>query len=1017
MKNSLSALLAVALLGLVSTFAHAEEPAARFLKALRENGYHELAIEYLTHLENSDLVSPEFKKTIPFEKAEMLIDSLSRIRNLEEWESRLSEAENLLKQFAAASNEPDVIAKTNLIRGNMYRQRARVYLRQGESDRLTAAEKKALAEKTREMLGKSAKNYAEAQSKMASYLKDFQIDPADPESENKWRRLRSTFTQIRYNIPVVTEQRADTYPMGSPQYKLFLKQALDEYRVVSEKYPKFRAGLDAALSSARCEYKLENDVEALFILEQFFELQSTSKTKDLRRRAILLGTQCWDRQDPFPFQEVITVCEPTVRILSKPELRESDWLQVQLVLAKAYRAKAQFVSKEKKPGVAAHARRLNSDAVRMAKNVARTPGPSRDPARALLADWNLKISDSKSTDAAPESFVDARQKGQDVVSDIESIMEDIAAIRAKPASTPEEQKAIQTELDDAKLRLSAQSDMALGFFQLALSMKDDQTEREELNRIRYYQSFCYFTTQRYYESALIGEFLFDHYPSLNWTRQSVALSIRSYVQLIADSPDEDHEFEIAKLNSLTRHTLTKWPGSNEASLAARLSAVTAMQNGDFDTAIELLEKIPADYPSRSRLAARLGQKLWFQHKSTANSDDEASQKVKIQQAKKYLLDGLKDVELADLNYEEALAALLLVDAHLALGENELALKRLESEKIAPLDLVKAQHQAIFGSKSAKLFVKETYKSAIKAYLVALKSGKNQQDLINRVRGVIQALQADAEKSDNPNDKRRLTTIYRMIATELKSQFDSMNSPEEKTAFGNTIATFLGSIEQNATDARTVLWAGSTLLAIATSLKQDSIDDAAKPLFKQAVSALTRAEKIGFKNQPNAKAYSIELRRQRALAERGAGNYDSAISQFSELLKESPNQLNIQIDAALTLHQSAKASSRADGFREAMMGRDEFRDPKTRKTTKAIWGWRKIFSATRNNKKFTSQFTTATFYLIESRFEYGKLKPSDKAIKSAATELKNFKRRDPSLGGTQWKKKFEELEKRINNKLK
>ena len=81
----------------------AEEPAEAFLEALRERGYYDVAIDYLDGLENSDLISAEFRKTLPFEKAQTLISSTDNMGDMNLVEVRLDQAQQLLNNTRTKS--------------------------------------------------------------------------------------------------------------------------------------------------------------------------------------------------------------------------------------------------------------------------------------------------------------------------------------------------------------------------------------------------------------------------------------------------------------------------------------------------------------------------------------------------------------------------------------------------------------------------------------------------------------------------------------------------------------------------------------------------------------------------------------------------------------------------------------------------------------------------------------------------------------------------------------------------
>ena len=66
-------------------YSGAQEPAQEFVQALRDNGYYDLAIKYLDDVEKGNLIDQSFRARIPLEKAETLIQSVNKIRDLEKW--------------------------------------------------------------------------------------------------------------------------------------------------------------------------------------------------------------------------------------------------------------------------------------------------------------------------------------------------------------------------------------------------------------------------------------------------------------------------------------------------------------------------------------------------------------------------------------------------------------------------------------------------------------------------------------------------------------------------------------------------------------------------------------------------------------------------------------------------------------------------------------------------------------------------------------------------------------------
>jgi len=167
-------------------------------------------------------------------------------------------------------------------------------------------------------------------------------------------------------------------------------------------------------------------------------------------------------------------------------------------------------------------------------------------------------------------------------------------------------------------------------------------------------------------------------------------------------------------------------------------------------------------------------------------------------------------------------------------------------------------------------------------------------------------------------------------------------------------------------------------------------------------ALSKAETLGFAGDRQEDALKFELQRQKALSQRGAGQYEQAIANFTAMLKNSKS-LSMQIDAAMTLQQWGKEQKLS------------LQDPKSKRPTNAIWGWAKIMRLTQGNKrKFRDQYFTAAYGVAEAFYEQGKAKGTDAKAK-ALGRIKGERAKTPDfLGSKAWANKFTALEKRIEN---
>ncbi|MDG1873023.1 MAG: hypothetical protein P8J27_03870 [Mariniblastus sp.] len=1004
----------------------AEEPAQMFLEALRDNGYYDVAIEYLDSLESSDLISDEFRSSLPFEKAETLIGSTQRVRDLEVIESRLDQAQKLLTDYASKNQSLEVSARTLRYQGNLLYQRSNIYLTQAKADRATESEKNVLRAKARTMLEQSQSSYIKARDQLKRLL-----DPTSPDaikidaqagfaeaSKRNIKRLQTGYTQVRLRLPMVTEQLADTYPQGDPTGKKLLTDAAKLYSDVYDDYRRFHSGLKACVYSARCQQKLGNPKPALDLLAEIFELGNNSSIKSLKLEAYVLAAECWSSMKPYPHVEVVKRLDPAVGVLNRIEVRKPDWLRVQLELAIGKHAQAAAVKAKGGPKANKNSGEIDRAAAKLLRSVARVPSPYREKARELLIEWDVSLSNVADASAAPpKTFGDARQKAKDIISEIELTAGGANELRREFKSEKDEAKksALQSQLAEADAGVLSQAEAALEMLNLALGLQDDSTVRADINNIRYLQCYCYFASRQYFEAALIGEYLLAKYPSVSGTQQAMSLMIQSYSSLLDSAKEAERKFEISRLTAAADEVIARWPGSSESGIAASTMTRLAINTKDFKAAEKYLLQIPSGSSYRNALAVRVGQRMWLDVKAKMTAGDEPSSYQKqLVNAKNFMADGVSNASLDTLDYETALGALMLVDAYLVTNETDQAVRQLETAAIAPLDLVKQKHPAIMRTSSPGIYSRETYRVAMKVYLAAMKSSADKQKWITKAQGVISRMRQDMQQSNDPKDRNRVTVIYRMIAKQLKSDFDSLSSQEEKRTFAGSLVAFLSSISEDSKDPKTILWAGSTLRVVGDSLLESGLVVDAKPFFKKSVEALNKAEKIGFADDPQLAEMTTGLKRERALSQRGAGNFEVAIDQLAEILKENSNAINIQIDASMSLQAWAKATQRQKTYVEATKGARSYKNPKTKRNTKLIWGWEKIALATRKNPKYRSTYYEALYHVAECRLEYGILAKNSGAIKSAGNEITKERERDPTFAGmAKWKQKFEELESRIN----
>jgi tetratricopeptide (TPR) repeat protein len=235
---------------------------------------------------------------------------------------------------------PELEARSLNNQGELLFRRASIFLSRADNGRLTASEKAKEFSKARGFLKQSLEKYGAAKATYKSLVDNFKLDVRDPESKQKQKLLRGTYTVVRVKLPQILEKYADTLEDNDPEREQNLSAAAKDFEQLWLKYPNFPAGFDSCLYAARCNYKLGDYPEALTFLQRIFGLPSNSRLARLKRRAYVLAADCWSSMEKYPYDDVIANFEPLVVNLSRRDQASSDWQRVNLELAKAYHAKA-----------------------------------------------------------------------------------------------------------------------------------------------------------------------------------------------------------------------------------------------------------------------------------------------------------------------------------------------------------------------------------------------------------------------------------------------------------------------------------------------------------------------------------------------------------------------------------------------------------------------------------------------------------------------------------------------------
>lgn len=1000
--------------------SNADEEYDKFLNKLKEMGaergdstFYQVAFDYLTYLEKTDLVSDSIKSALAYEKGTLLIASAKFIKNKKQRDKVLVEGKSLLESFIAKNEfHPYVPAAKNEL-ANLLIISARQKIREdaGKNTQLVAS--------AREDFKAAGEIVVATREDLAEQLKKIPIKPTDPRMQKRRTEFENEFLRARLMLPSIQEEVSDTYPEGSNARKVSLEAAVKEFADVNKDYHSRTAGQLAWIYRGRCLTKLGKPKDAIAAFREIFEQPDSPEFRELKRMTLDLAFPIWldTKVMDNGFIEATKVTEPIINSLAPQESRTANWLAVRLNLAKAYRLYYDYlVAKTEKT----QEEKILQTKVLQASNqaarfVASSNSEIKREAQQLMVAWGVRTKVDPATVAPPKDFVEARDRASTVLAELEIFKKTVKTLEEQIATDPPNKQELVTQLNEANQSLIDTPKKAIDFLQMAIAFTNESTPIEDINLIRYQLCFCYYSMKDYFRAALIGEFLLDRFPSVNGSRESAAIAMYSYWDLYQSAGDENKKFEQGKVDKICSRIVKTWPNAAESAEATRMLIAIAIESGDLDRAVSLLDKIPNDSPHKAGIELNTGQAFWVSYLSKKKDASDAgkleTEMPKIapmrDQAEKLLAKGLPSIDVKTLSTSKAKSILSLAKIYAEKQDGPKNLAIMEHQDYGLLKLARDKHPAASDTR----FRMDVFRTALKGYVQAV-SPTSDAGTIATTMDKASGIMGDLKKvtSDMPNGDKILVSLYYAFANDIKSKMDSISAIGAKKNFSSALSDFLTGAANSSSDFQVVMWAASTLIKVADSFKDQGEKGEATNLYQSAVKVMDLIESKKIDVSADDKL-SVLRNHGKALA--GQGEYDKALPMFIEFLAAKPATLDVQIDAALALQNSGEAAGETGSLVQAIMGGGSIEDPATKKPKKVIWGWGKLSQAIANRPQFKEQFLIARYNLAKTRLIYHKIKPNARLMDLALKDIDVARNKYPDLGGTQMKADFEQLIKDIN----
>jgi len=1044
MRITKQILLAAGLLLAFSSVSAAKEPFDQFFNGLLQRGYHEQAIWYIESMADNPNLSEEIKKSLDYRKALAQIESARRSSNLDTREELLVSAGDNLGKFLKDNPQSDRVIDATIQRGNVLSDQARLAEARARREE-EAADKKPFLETAHKRYEEARKVFEDANKQIREALTALPkvLDPSKDAAKIEFRdEMRASYIQTQLLSTNCLFEMAKTLPEDNPDRKKQLEQAAKEFGETYSKYKSRLAGLYARLYEAQALQTLGKTKEAISIYVDDLMLlgDQPEQFRQVKLKAAIGLATIWMEQDEQG--KVLSEIAPWLadQQLRANQERDEDWLNIKLVVAKAYKKDADGRdNKDKQRG------ENRREALKLAIDVAKYPSEFQKEALQIRTD--LQGEDAVAQDdSEAKTFKEAVTAGRDLINEANTQSFAVKKMQADLQSTKDQaaKEELTSQIETDQKIVQDTFAKAEATFEQALQLADRDTPTDEVNGVHYFLSFLGFQDGEYWQTYARASFIAQRYPNSPSAKPCSKMALACALRLFEEAPADNRSFELSMVQDTTDFMVKTWPDSEEAGQALlALIGFQLQQAGSkelswdqqkamLEAAEKSVAKIADGTAAKADAQLKVGQTYWnlflrgnsLRREAQDNPDamgvptEEQLAAIK-EKTQSILSAGVESYQGDDPDYSYVLGALSLIQVYTDIGEPEKAVELLEKKNTGLMNLVENKNRPASRPGVDQLI----YKAAVRAYISALPGTSDPSKT--------EALMANAEKAmgqlknlvgNDANSQKQLVAVYISLANDLKTQLDNAN-PASKVALAGAFEKFLNRVAESTSEPNVLNWVGETFYNLGQSFSQDpSYNGDTKSFYNKAIAAFQQIiEQAGNSSLNPALVQQVRVRI--AMAQREIGEYEQAIATFVDVLKEKNMMVNVQVEAAKTYYMWGLNGGDSKTFYQSLMGAQ----PNPENKQNVIWGWGRLQAilaryaqADADPSPFKETFFECRYYLAACRYQFALAQSSDEKkdqyLAAAAKDIRSTQSFDPSLGGDEWFQKFDTLMRKIQKDL-
>jgi len=955
--------------------AVAEEPFIPFIEGLRERSYFDTAIEYIDAISQRGDLPAEVRSLLDLERGVTLQQKGAASRVPEDREQAFTESEQALRKFVSENGQHPQAALANSMLGELLFERAKSLIwKTAEIE--SADERRALQDSARNLIDQAKGIYQTAQDQYKILYDAFPkfIDESKDEDQYKLRQeAEAKYLRAWFNLVRCTYERGQTFDKGSEERKKTLIEAADLFEKIHTSRRTNQIGLHARLMMGKCFQEQDDLGRALGIYNEMLSHKSENPAVEVLK-GIAQHYRLICLNDPQKNDHQLVIQEAAAWLQANRQLSTTQ-SGLGILWEKA-------IAEEKLGGNRELSESDKENILRAAMNdaqqVGKYPGAYKDPASAMSRRLKLSLGDK---DREPRDFATAFERARGMIAQIQQLSDDISRAADQNERTLK-QTALSNHLNEVGRLL-----------QLALDLKDTDSDPKAVAQVRYLLSFVLLRQGKALDAMILSTFCLEYDAkadpdtALNATEIAMAAAVAAW----NESPVKDRDFETRALRDVCEKILKLYPQSSRGGEARmRLGSVYRTMNQPLEGAKWYLQVPEAD-PQYASARINAGQSYWtaWTQQSALAAVDPEGEQVPPQdmqawktEARNLLTQGIqltrqKLGEAAKPTEELAAAEVSLASILNLDGEFPATIDRLtkgaENSVVAAIEVPDGTIRPEDGIQS-KSFAGLTYRLLLRAYV-----GTQQID---------QALQTMTKLERVGGED--ILAAYTQLGIELQEELRrlKMSGENERLAqVRDSFEKFLQKVydSRNKSDYNSLLWIGETYYGLGQGVAGDPIS--AATYYAKAGDAYSEILSGGLATPDSKNAVQLRLARCR----RQQKQFDEALKIVEEILTQNPMTLDAQFEAAHILTDWGAENDPAK-FTDAIQGKKDA----TGKAT-VIWGWSQLsrrlqqISAKDPQGEIRNRFVDSRFELSNCRRRFASVSAADadKQRKAAMAEVTSF----------------------------